>query len=261
MKRFQNSSLALGVGVFVDVTLARIFDGVPRTAAAGGGQGGGVDKCAAKNGDVNAGGKINLSDAVTILGNLFLGNPTKLVPLSAPPAAPSGLPATGQTKCYGQNGTEISCDGATCPGQDASYAAGCPSEGRFDDNGDGTVTGHCTGLIWQKDTADANSDGQSTELDYLPWCDALAYCEKLSFAGHDDWRLPNVRELHSIVDYGGFHRSSIDPVFGALSSVYWSSTSRAGAPGFAWGVFFVDGIVGSVSKDSIIYVRAMHSGP
>src|SRR4030095_14070418 len=128
--------------------------------------------------------------------------------------------------------------------QDGQYAAGCPSEGRFVDNGDGTVTDHCTGLMWQKDTADTNGDGQTPDdgSDALPWCAALAYCENLSFAGHDDWRLPNVRELESIVDYGGV-RSSIDPVFGALSSVYWSSTTIAGNPPIAWHVDFVSGDV------------------
>ena len=34
------------------------------------------------------------------------------------------------------------------------------------------------------------------------WHDALAYCENLDLGGHDDWRLPNVKELQSIVNYG-----------------------------------------------------------
>jgi len=78
-----------------------------------------------------------------------------------------------------------------------------------------------------------NGDGQSTVQDYTPWCDALAYCENLDFAGHDDWRLPNVRELQSIVDYGRFN-PSIDPVFGACSAWGWSSTSYANNPLYAW---------------------------
>src|SRR5215510_4769657 len=69
----------------------------PRTALAGGE----VKKCAAQNGDVNADGEINLTDAITILGHLFLGAPTELVPLCAPPPSASGVPATGQTQCYG----------------------------------------------------------------------------------------------------------------------------------------------------------------
>jgi len=80
--------------------------GIPVTAAAGGGQGGRVEKCAAKNGDVNSDGEVGLSDAVTILGYLFLGNPKELVPLCAAPPAPSGLPATGQKVCHGFRGLQ-----------------------------------------------------------------------------------------------------------------------------------------------------------
>jgi hypothetical protein len=254
MKRFLVLLLAVGVGVQV----GRLIEGGSKTAAAGGGQGVGGAVCAAQNGDVNADGKIDLSDAVTILGHLFLGSPTELVPLCASSPAPSGLPDTGQTKCYDSSGKEIPCDSATCPGQDGSYSTGCPSEGRFVDNGDGTVTDNCTGLMWQKDTADVNGDGKIDGADTLPWCDALAYCENLSFAGHDDWRLPNVRELQSIVDYG---RPSppIDPVFGALSSFYWSSTSGAGGPGFAW--YVVGGGVFYGGKDGFYYVRAVGTSP
>ena len=122
------------------------------------------------------------------------------------------------------------------------------------------MTDNCTGLTWQRDTADVNGDGQSTDQDYLPWCEALAYSENLSFAGHEDWRIPNVRELQSIVDYGLFG-PSIDPVFVALSSVYWSSTSIAGSPVFAWFVVFNSGHVGNGGKDFDYYVRAVRSGP
>ncbi|HEY9079717.1 DUF1566 domain-containing protein [Magnetovibrio sp.] len=61
----------------------------------------------------------------------------------------------------------------------------------FVDNGDGTVTDRALGLTWQQ-----SDDGQSRD-----WPQALRYCENLALAGHDDWRLPNVKELQSIVDY------------------------------------------------------------
>ena len=72
----------------------------------------------------------------------------------------SSLPATGQTTCYDTEGNVINCGSAEWPGQDGFYQAGCPSAGRFVDNGDGTVTDSCTGLVWQKDTADVNGDGR-----------------------------------------------------------------------------------------------------
>ena len=83
----------------------------------------------------------------------------------------------------------------------------------------------------------------------LLWHEALTYCENLEFAGHTDWRLPNVRELQSIVDYGRT-RPAIDPVFGAESAGYWSSTASYvyinGANEewyMAWYVNFVGGYV------------------
>jgi len=68
-----------------------------------------------------------------------------------------------------------------------------PAWGRNDfvDNGDGTVTDRAFDLMWQR--AD---DGRARE-----WGQALAYCEALTLAGHADWRLPNAKELQSLVDY------------------------------------------------------------
>ncbi len=104
------------------------------------------------------------------------------------------------------------------------------------------------------------NQGQSTATDRIDWCGSLAYCEDLSFAGHDDWRLPNVRELQSIVDYGR-HGPAIDPVFGALSSRYWSSTSRAASPAGAWLVDFDDGYVDDDGGVLDGNVRAARRGP
>jgi hypothetical protein len=73
----------------------------------------------------------------------------------------------------------------------------------------------------------------------LGWWQALDYCESLSFVGHDDWRLPNVRELQSIVDYGR-SEPAISPVFGAWSSQYWSSTSNALNHSDSWVVDYYD---------------------
>jgi hypothetical protein len=69
-------------------------------------------------------------------------------------------------------------------------------ESYLSDNGDGTVTDEASGRMWQK----ANGEGSSGDYQFT-WRGALAYCEELSLAEHDDWRLPDVKELHSIVDY------------------------------------------------------------
>jgi len=61
----------------------------------------------------------------------------------------------------------------------------------FVDNSDGTITDRATGLMWQQD------DGGET----MDWPTALTYAESATTAGYDDWRLPNIKELQSIVDY------------------------------------------------------------
>jgi hypothetical protein len=233
------------------------------------GQGGGTPS---GNGDVNGDSSLNITDPIYLLQHLFQGGPPP-VPIITKAA---GLPATGQTKCYSRFAPwqEIDCASTDYPGQDGFYQAGYPIDGCFVDNRDGTVTDNCTGLMWQKDTADVNGDGAIDPdwpgTDRLGWQNALNYCENLSFAGYDDWRLPNVRELQSIVTYGRWD-PAIDPVFGAVSDGYWSSSSIAGSelefPGaddskfYAWYVHFYGGHVwvdgGAVS---LTFVRAVRGG-
>jgi uncharacterized protein DUF1566 len=164
-----------------------------------------------------------------------------------------GLPATGQTKCYDLNGEVINCASTVYPGQDGRYKAGCPAEGRFKDNGDGTVSDTCTGLMWQKDNAPSS----------YTWQDALKYCEALRLGGHLDWRLPNLRELQSIVDYGRTN-PAIDPLFGAVPAWYWSSTTFPDPPNtVAWGIGFTSGFLDgyNVGVGQYSFVRAVRSGP
>ena len=103
MNRHLNLSMMLCVGL----AAGWMLHGVPATAEGGGGQGGGVLVCAAKNGDANADGGVNLSDAVTLLNFLFLGNPRELIPLCGGSAASCGLPDTGETRCYDESGMEL----------------------------------------------------------------------------------------------------------------------------------------------------------
>jgi hypothetical protein len=201
------------------------------------------------NGEVNGDGRIDISDAVYTLSWLFTGGPEPVAIECQPPAA-KGLPVTGQTNCFDSSGVEIPCDSATCPGQDGAHVTGCPSEGPF------------IAPMWQKETADISGDGLLDGNDRVSWCDALAYCEGLTFAKHDDWRLPNIRELRSLIDFGPGLSRTIDPVFGAFSGFYWSSTSVADAPHYAWNVYFNVGFVGIDYKDlNLFYVRAVRNAP
>lgn len=117
---------------------------------------------------------------------------------------------------------------------------GNPSYGKNDflDNGDGTITDRATGLMWAK-----NDSGRG-----MNWQDALAWVQKMNvekFLGHDDWRLPNVKELQSIVDYSRCPdttgTAAIAPVFRCTKITneegkadypfYWSATTHVGLHG------------------------------
>ncbi len=91
----------------------------------------------------------------------------------------------------------------------------------FRANGDGTVGDALTGLTWQ----------QADDGTPRPWGEALRYCDALRLAGHDDWRLPNAKELQGIVDYGR-PQPAIDPVFTMTDPAawMWSSTTFGDDP-------------------------------
>jgi len=123
---------------------------------------------------------------------------------------------------------------------------------RYKDNGDGTVTDNVTGLMWQK-----NDDGIIYE-----WEPAITHCESLSFATYSDWRLPNIKELRSIVDNSRYN-PSIDATLFPNSNLkdYWSSTTFAGTQIDAYYVLFsFDGRVNRNIKNYFYYVRCVRGG-
>jgi len=192
------------------------------------------------------------------------------------------VPKTGQTSCYDPTGTGtgISCTGT---GQDGDLQKGLVRS--YTDNGDGTITDNLTGLIWEKKSDDGSIHDKDTQY---TWSDAFgvflngpAGLNTVSFAGHNDWRLPNRFELESLVDLGQSN-PSIDSIFnvncGANSSgnpgclvancsctsvdtYYWSSTAIVLIPNFAWNVGFNIGGVNSGSIQFDVYaVRAVRGG-
>ncbi|MBN1422789.1 MAG: DUF1566 domain-containing protein [Planctomycetes bacterium] len=155
-------------------------------------------------GDANADGWMDLGDAVSILNYLFASGPAPAACPDCYPCRPCRLPATGARKCWdptkGEFGGEVPCNNTEWPGQDAFYQTGCPAEGRFVDNADGTVSDTCTGLMWEKDTPMPPSAYDPDQGGRIQWPMALRYCEDLELAGYDDWRLPNVLELATLID-------------------------------------------------------------
>ncbi len=120
------------------------------------------------------------------------------------------------------------------PGKTQSYAAmavrGASSPPQFHDNGDGTVSDLSTGLMWQKNSVQG-----------ISWQDGLAYCQGLQLGGHSDWRLPDVNELISLVDYAQSSPSINGQYFTNTSTHYWSSTTYPSDPAKAYHVCFLRG--------------------
>lgn len=157
-------------------------------------------------------------------------------------AIPTRVPVTGQTTNY-------------ATGDDGDLQVGVPVPiDRFTDNGDGTVTDNLTGLVWLKN---ANASGTST------WANSLTYANALgdgiagltdgSTAG--DWRIPNIKELLSLIDYGEIAPAlPSDHPFtnvqspryyveytgtgwsGDFGTPYWTGNTVSGKSGCAWAV-------------------------
>jgi len=137
---------------------------------------------------------------------------------------------TGQKYCYDALGVRTSCVGS---GQDAELHPGMPgSQVRFTDAGE-TVFDNLTGLTWSRDA----NPGEFP----CTWPEALRAIRNLNrelYCGHRDWRLPNRRELRSLMDYQT--RKPALPRDHPFTNIfihwYWSSTTAVLHPGYAWHV-------------------------
>jgi hypothetical protein len=163
---------------------------------------------------------------------------------------PAQVPKTGQTIPY-------------AAGDDGSLQKGVPwPEPRFTDNGNGTVTDKLTGLIWMKN---------ASVLGAASWSQALIIANGLKSGDADltdgsvagDWRLPNLRELQSLIDYSSTNPAlpAGHPFTGVQSFFCWSSTTNAYYPTYAWHVFFSDGNVYGNVKSYFSYVWCVRGGP
>jgi len=143
---------------------------------------------------------------------------------------------------------------------------------RFTDNKDGTVTDNLTGLIWLKN---ANCFGPKNWYDALGECNGLADgdCGLTDGSVAGDWRLPNVRELQSLIHYGlnypalsntdGTGQWLEGDPFTAVeyfSATYWSSTTSSYLPSFVWFMEIGNGYVGTRGKTDSTYVWPVRGG-
>ncbi len=162
----------------------------------------------------------------------------------------SGLPKTGQLSSYSL-------------WDDGYYQAGKPKTGpRFTDNGDNTITDHATGLMWIKDPSQLGGVwGTPGNPDIMTWEGALLACYALGEVEFKLWRLPNVNELHSIVNYFLVNPAIATVYFpNAQADFYWSSTTSAQFLERAWIVDFHDGDVEKQDKATAYYARPVRGG-
>ena len=173
----------------------------------------------------------------------------------------------------------------------------CGGTPRFVDNGNGTVTDNFNGLVWEKKGADVdihnfittqtwstvaappyNGDGTAF-TSFLAV--AATSLNEVGFAGANDWRLPTFAELQTILlpePYPCVSNPCVDPLFNTsctglctvtacsctYSGYYWSATTSAGAPSYAWYVSFLDGSAFTfqylLNKTTSNRVRAVRGG-
>jgi len=198
------------------------------------------------------------------------------------------FPATGQTSCWDSEGNGIDCAGT---GHDGDIQAG--AELSYTDTGL-TIIDNNTKLEWMKQ--DDNGGDCASYPGYLDkdctftWDEAFAFVANLNannHGGHADWRVPNVKELQSIVNYGKTFSSmpavssefdtmclrntgcTVDDPENACSCTaranYWSSTSFASFPRAWWVVSFGTDFGGGYVLlggwgDADVRVRAVRGG-
>ncbi|MDC7220299.1 MAG: DUF1566 domain-containing protein [Spirochaetales bacterium] len=130
---------------------------------------------------------------------------------------------------YWFDGTKITqADGVMLPGCYVRAVRGETNlyDMEYVDNGDGTVTDNSTGLMWAQDDSG----------DRMDWIEALAYANESELGGYSDWRLPNSKELQSLVDYEGSDFPAINTDFFNMTQTtfeseedrayFWTSTTQ-----------------------------------
>jgi hypothetical protein len=176
---------------------------------------------------------------------------------------------TAQSNCYDSDTVMASpAPGESFYGQDAQYSGNLPVYSYSDDGL--TVSDSVTGLTWQR-AADTDLDGVLEPADKLSWWDGLeqpALLNSISFGGYDDWRLPNIKELYSLIVFSGvdpsgwegdtsglipfIDRNYFEFIYGdesvgerIIDSQYWTSTEYVSTTMYGdhtvFGVNFADG--------------------
>lgn len=124
-------------------------------------------------------------------------------------------------------------------------------------SGDDVVIDLATGLMWARDGNDAGGFGGLTKS----WAISVGFCNALTFAGFTDWRLPNISELCSIVNFSIWNPAVYDVFQNIIyTEKYWSSTTRAFITTYAKTMSFSEGTTYSTIKTDLLHTLAVRSG-
>jgi len=144
----------------------------------------------------------------------------------------------------------------------------CPSgnprnapDSRYVVDASGTVRDSQTGLIWKQCTEGQTGSTCSGSGISMTWQNALNTANSSAFASFSDWRLPSVKELQSLVEYGCSSPSINLTIFpNTQSDFYWSSTSSAGGASTAWIISSGEGGFSNSNKTITYRVRLVRGG-
>jgi hypothetical protein len=226
-------------------------------------------------GDVNGSDSVTVADALAVLRRVVGMSSNLMCSCNGGEECPAGgVLRTGQVQCWNPLDTQTPIDPIDCPGtgQDGDTLRGLVPE--WIDNGNGTVTDARTTLMWEK----LSNDGTINDYDNFAYLWAGAFqkvrdMNDIAYAGYTDWRLPQIRELVSILSFeknspavpAAFHEGcspgcSVLGCSCTISNDYWSSTTYNNSPQSAWYVDFKTGSTSTGSKTGYKYVRAVRGG-
>jgi hypothetical protein len=190
----------------------------------------------------------NLSDASETVDAGFY-NATTLSTVDTDLQAPnikSGITLFGVAGSYEMKSAPVQITGQTTPyatNDDGHLEKGVQwPVPRFTNNEDETVTDNLTGLMWQRSVGLEDRKGL--------WADAITECNLATTGGLAEWRLPNVRELLSVISFGADSPALLasHPFINVVHGNYWTSTTLAGNIAQAWFVFLGTGRVLDATK-------------
>lgn len=217
-------------------------------------------------------------------------NKVVVIPMFEEKAVFTGIIKTGNTICSFFSeppGNWISATPCTTlddalRGQDAELQLGADATPRFTNNTDGTVTDNATGLIWLRNAfCAAEVNDWETALSYVVELNASGAmngndCGDTSSGGsnQNDWRLPNIKELQSLLNYGNHGSPYITNTLGSgqlsegdpfsnlkVDDAYWSSTTYGNILDDAMRVNYDDGTLDGTSKNALLHIWAVRSVP